>query len=600
METKKMNIGLRKLIQILLYAAILVLSINNESISEEILSEKDFRVTWLKKNAIQLKSIDPNDEDFSDLEPLARAIGDARIVQLGEQTHGDGATFIAKTRLIKFLHQRLGFNVLAFESGLYDCHKAWDLLIKGTEPYKAFKMGVFGIWGASEQVKPLIEYWGQASKSNLPLELCGFDCQFTASASRDLLIEDVNSLLNKLGTDAINSESRTNLLETLKKLFVLSRQLSKSSQDRDMISHNALSLWNKVLDDARASEELSEVELAFWRQFAASTSTFALMLTDPNASGNLRDEQMARNLIWLVNTVYPNRKIIVWAASSHISRNPPSGTSMGHEVYKVLGKTVYTIAFTAAEGWWKVLSSNVPEQLAPPEAGSVEELLVQAGLQNAFIDFRNLNPDGAWFEEKLIARPFGYVNHEYNWTEMFDAIIFTRNMTGSTIPGQELVNISISAILEAAEKGDLEKVQSLIESGADVNIKNNGGWTPLYMASNGGYLDVAKVLIDKGANVNISNNWGWTPLHTASASGHQDIVKLLLTKGANVKTKRIGGWTALHQAIAGGHRNIVELLVNSGADVNVEKDDGITPLDLAEQNGKTEIVELLRKHGAKE
>src|SRR5688572_14029768 len=78
-------------------------------------SERHSRVAWLKEHAIGLKSIDPGDEDFSDLEPLRKAIGAARIVQLGEQSHGDGATFHAKARLIKFLHQKMGFDVLAME-----------------------------------------------------------------------------------------------------------------------------------------------------------------------------------------------------------------------------------------------------------------------------------------------------------------------------------------------------------------------------------------------------------------------------------------------------------------------------------------------------
>ncbi len=51
------------------------------------------KVEWLQKNAVRIRSIDPGDDDFSDLMPLKKIIGNARVVQLGEQSHGDGATF---------------------------------------------------------------------------------------------------------------------------------------------------------------------------------------------------------------------------------------------------------------------------------------------------------------------------------------------------------------------------------------------------------------------------------------------------------------------------------------------------------------------------
>jgi len=52
-----------------------------------------------------------------------KAIGNSRIVVLGEESHGDGATFLAKVRLIKFLHQKMGFDVLAWEAGLFNCQE---------------------------------------------------------------------------------------------------------------------------------------------------------------------------------------------------------------------------------------------------------------------------------------------------------------------------------------------------------------------------------------------------------------------------------------------------------------------------------------------
>src|SRR5207248_6952503 len=65
----------------------------------------DSRSDWLKKRALSVRSIDPADDDFTDLMPLRDFIGNARVVQLGEQSHGDGAAFLAKARLIRFLHE---------------------------------------------------------------------------------------------------------------------------------------------------------------------------------------------------------------------------------------------------------------------------------------------------------------------------------------------------------------------------------------------------------------------------------------------------------------------------------------------------------------
>ncbi len=80
----------------------------------------------LKRDVSPIRSIDPADTNFSDLQALGAAVGEARIVLLGEQTHGEGSTFQAKTRVIKYLHEKMGFEVLAFESGFYDCARIWE------------------------------------------------------------------------------------------------------------------------------------------------------------------------------------------------------------------------------------------------------------------------------------------------------------------------------------------------------------------------------------------------------------------------------------------------------------------------------------------
>ena len=78
-------------------------------------AEPDPRVAWLAEHAIRLRSVSPEDDDFSDLEPLREVLAGVRVVLLGEQSHGDGTVFLAKTRLIEFLQREMGFDVLAFE-----------------------------------------------------------------------------------------------------------------------------------------------------------------------------------------------------------------------------------------------------------------------------------------------------------------------------------------------------------------------------------------------------------------------------------------------------------------------------------------------------
>ncbi|MHC4680639.1 MAG: ankyrin repeat domain-containing protein [Planctomycetota bacterium] len=152
----------------------------------------------------------------------------------------------------------------------------------------------------------------------------------------------------------------------------------------------------------------------------------------------------------------------------------------------------------------------------------------------------------------------------------------------------------------AAHLGDLAKVKSFIEDGADVDAKKGGGGTPLHAALAEGHKEITELLIAKGANVNARNLSRRTPLHYAARSGQKDVVELLIAKGADPNVRNYLGRTPLNYAVAEGHKEVVELLIENGADVNIEDNRGRTPLEVAKRKGYTEIIELLRKHGAKE
>jgi hypothetical protein len=123
----------------------------------------------------------------------------------------------------------------------------------------------------------------------------------------------------------------------------------------------------------------------------------------------------------------------------------------------------------------------------------------------------------------------------------------------------------------AAYSGNSEVVRLLIEYGAaaaDVNARDSGGSTPLLLASEGhnfGDGSVVRLLLEHGADINVQNHFGRTPLHRASFRGALEVVRLLLGHGADVEAKNNIDKTALQIAADEGHDDVVELLREHGA-----------------------------------
>lgn len=418
----------------------------------------DPRIEWLRKNAIPLRSVSPADRDFSDLRPLKKILQNRRIVLLGEQSHGDGTTFLAKARLIQFLHEEMGFDVLAFESGLYDCWKADEALRSGEDPIKAVRSGVFTIWTRSEQVVPLMEYLGARARSQRPLELAGFDNQFTGTASVNHLVADLTSYLKSLGpkaTDGADWPAFTAKLQTLAEGdWEIGEVPVPSALEQETFLTGIEALRAEISGKTAGRQD---PEASFWRQLLESTGSLARMAWDPDSSTGegrlrtrqLRDRQMGRNLIWLANERYPGRKIIVWAATYHAARNlgridPGLGQPeliktyqdmevMGEVAWKALGDQMYTLGFTAYEGnVGTAFRTTPPEPLDKPSAGSLEDLMFRAGLENAIVDFRHPPRGGEWLRQPLISRPLGYAEMKADWTQVIDGMMFTRVMEPST------------------------------------------------------------------------------------------------------------------------------------------------------------------------
>ena len=151
-------------------------------------------------------------------------------------------------------------------------------------------------------------------------------------------------------------------------------------------------------------------------------------------------------------------------------------------------------------------------------------------------------------------------------------------------------------IHEAAEAGNIEVVKQHLAAGADVNIQDFDGWTPLHWAAMEGHKKTAELLIANGADVDLKDNLGWSAL---LITDHMKIAELLISNGADVNLKNMDGNTPLQYAAMAGQIRIAKLLLIKEADLNTKNINGKRPLDVAIKLNHPKTAELLRKHGGK-
>lgn len=216
-------------------------------------------------------------------------------------------------------------------------------------------------------------------------------------------------------------------------------------------------------------------------------------------------------------------------------------------------------------------------------------------------------------------------------------------------------------LLEAASRGDVKEVKTMLDYGVDPNLANDDGLTALHQACIDECDDIAELLVDYGANIDAEDRELWTPLHASAACGNASMVEYLVDHGANVvainadgnlavdlveddedlknylfkemdkhgfdeskvdelvilrekqmledikdaiEKKRdleiqdMEGATALHIAAANAYEEVLEFLLENDADVDVEDKDGWKPIHAAACWGNEKAIELLVEHGA--
>lgn len=157
-----------------------------------------------------------------------------------------------------------------------------------------------------------------------------------------------------------------------------------------------------------------------------------------------------------------------------------------------------------------------------------------------------------------------------------------------------------SPLAKAATRGNIAEVKELLDKGANPNVFDALGRTPLHMAVFYNHPKTTALLIARGADVNAKDRIGMTPLHAAVLVGSTQEVDLLLANKAEIDAVANSGLTPLHLAAATGRPQLVKLLIQRGANPLSKDVTGATPLFFAVRNKDQNSISLLQQYAGKE
>lgn len=382
------------------------------------------RAAWLAPHVVPLDGLlaDPASAAGG---PFLDAVRGARVVALGEPTHGDGAAFAVRAALTRLLHERGGAETLALEaSGLTDA-------LPLTSPAEALaridSVAPFA-WTSAEEARAGLAYAASTAGSPRPLRVVGLDV--TPQTGGAAAWDRVERAL--AGAGALDGRWP----EVRRVLGAYSRFQRPAVPDALRAEiEGAVADYRAALGGA--GDEEAGLVLG---GFLAAAAQFWAQRSAP------RDRQMGENLAYLARqTAAP---LVVWAASSHAVRRLAAvdnldpawsyddAVTMGDAASAALGDGYRAVAFTACGGAWGAAPLGLPvEAIPPPSPGGLEALVCAAPFETAaFLDVGALaqTEAGAWLNAPLLARPLGYAEMRAGWPLVLDGLVVVRTTAPAT------------------------------------------------------------------------------------------------------------------------------------------------------------------------
>lgn len=290
-------------------------------------------------------------ENFENISGLKESLKGVELIALGENTHGLGEVFAAKTELVKFLHQELGFDLVLFESGYGDAALAWERLDSlSTREFTSNFSSNF--YYNSEEIENLVNY---VKSQNGGLIIQGFDCQ----PQQNYLIKRMTEIAQPI--DSILAKSVPLEMKSFNNLYQFENDKDtlafNKQRDRFIAFLNNYSAFlnkntNELLKSGTTKNEISALKKSndiFINTY--SKINIGELMSWP-LSANIRDKSLFE-IVKLFKEENPRSKIIIWAQNSHIENKTKPNYNvnwMGHRLKSTYGDKYYSIGAIVYSG----------------------------------------------------------------------------------------------------------------------------------------------------------------------------------------------------------------------------------------------------------
>lgn len=372
-------------------------------------------VDWIRSNAIPLSTVEAG-HGFSDMERLRAVVGKARLVSLGEATHGTREFFQLKHRMLEFLVARMGFTVFGIEATMPEGFDVNDYVLTGRgDPARALSGLYFWTWDTKE-VLDLIRWmraWNADPAHQRKVKFYGFDMQSAPRA-----VKRTVEYLHKV--DPAEAARMDETLAPIANPYV-SQRLRRLPAPRRAAIDSTIALLLNRFDERRAeyARRSSPGAWALARQHARIVSQWLALMGPDGAS--VRDRAMAENIQWILQHEGPDAKMVVWAHNGHVSAAEPgpAANGMGSYLRAALGQDMVVFGFSFNRGSFQAIAGPSAMggglrsfEVGPAPVGSLDQTLAQAGLKTAAVDLRRLpdkGPVAEWFSRRHGTRSIGAV-----------------------------------------------------------------------------------------------------------------------------------------------------------------------------------------------